>query len=161
MFDQLDGLPLHPLVVHAVVVLAPLAALLSVAHLVSRWRRALRWPIAAIAVVATISAWVATQSGEALERAISSQLEGNPTGELVDEHARLGDRLFIALIVLSVVAVLVVAASRLDRAVVGHLLAVVLAVVAIGVGVLTYQVGDKGARAVWNPTGSVDYSRTN
>ncbi|MDO9377809.1 MAG: hypothetical protein Q7T56_03090 [Nocardioidaceae bacterium] len=161
MFDQLDGLPLHPLVVHAVVALAPLATLLAIAHLVPAWRRVLRWPIVAVSVLGAVSAWVATQSGEALQRAISSQLEGNPTGELVEEHAALGDRLFYALIALSVVALVVALLARADRGALGHLAAVVLAVVAIGVGVLTYQVGDKGARAVWNPTGSVDYSRTN
>jgi hypothetical protein len=42
------GLPLHPLVVHAAVVLTPLAALLVVGSAVlPRWRWLTRWPAGA------------------------------------------------------------------------------------------------------------------
>ena len=68
LFDTVTGLPVHPLVVHAVVVLGPLAALLAVTYVVvPRWRVGLRWPLVLLSVVAAASAFVAEQSGEALE----------------------------------------------------------------------------------------------
>ena len=43
---EINGVPLHPLVVHAVVVFAPLAALFGIAYAVlPNWRWALRWPL--------------------------------------------------------------------------------------------------------------------
>ena len=43
---EINGLPLHPLVVHAVVVLSPLAALGGLLYAaVPRWRWWLRWPL--------------------------------------------------------------------------------------------------------------------
>ncbi|MBA2717478.1 MAG: hypothetical protein H0U51_10575, partial [Propionibacteriales bacterium] len=37
---------------------------------------------------------------------------------------------------------------------------VLLVIAAAGVAFQTYRVGDVGARAVWNPTGEVDYGST-
>ncbi|MGH3425110.1 MAG: DUF2231 domain-containing protein [Nocardioidaceae bacterium] len=158
MFSEIDGLPVHTLVVHAVVVLAPVSALLALGYLVPAWRRALRWPLLVTAVCAAGSAFVARESGEHLKAALADQLAGNATGELVAEHEQLGKRLFIALVVFAGLAVVVVVLARVDRAALVHTGAVLLAVAAIVVGVLTYQTGEKGARAVWNPTGTVDYS---
>ena len=42
---EINGLPLHPLVVHAAVIFGPLAALAALAYLVPRWRLRLRWPM--------------------------------------------------------------------------------------------------------------------
>jgi hypothetical protein len=65
---QFNGLPLHPLVVHIVVVFAPLAGLGGIAYAaVPRWRWWLRWPLVACALVATAGAIVAVQSGQSLE----------------------------------------------------------------------------------------------
>jgi hypothetical protein len=67
MFDTVLGLPVHILVIHAVVVLGPLAGLTAVAYaLRPGWRRVLRWPLAALAALAAASSWVAVLSGEAL-----------------------------------------------------------------------------------------------
>jgi len=62
-------------------------------------------------------------------------------------------------------AVLAVAAFVLTRGsarndVATLVLAVLLVVGAAGVAFQTYRVGDVGARAVWNPTGDVDYGST-
>ena len=46
MFDTIAGLPVHILVIHAVVAFAPLAALLAIGYAVRpAWRRVLRWPV--------------------------------------------------------------------------------------------------------------------
>ncbi len=64
---SINGLPLHPLVVHAVVVLAPLAALTGIAYaLVPRWRWLLRPVLVGLTLVAAGSALVAAASGESL-----------------------------------------------------------------------------------------------
>ena len=83
MFDSIAGLPVHPLVVHAVVVLALLAALLLVTYVLKpAWQRGLQWPLLGLSTIAAISAFVATQSGEALEHRV---------GEPGFDHAARGD----------------------------------------------------------------------
>ena len=50
MFDAIGNMPLHPLVVHAVVVGIPLALLLAVLFALPRFRSQTRWPLAVVAV---------------------------------------------------------------------------------------------------------------
>ena len=48
MFREFNGLPLHVLVIHAVVVLVPLLALFAIAYgVLPRWRHRLDWAVAA------------------------------------------------------------------------------------------------------------------
>ena len=141
MLDLIDGLPIHPLVVHAVVVLLPLAVLGTVVvALVPRWRRPYGPLVLAVAVVATALVPVATSSGEALEKRV-----GDP-----GEHAELGEQLIwfgIALLVV-LVALLVLDRRATRRALVTGV-AVVAVLVALAAAVQVYRVGDSGARAVW------------
>ena len=83
---EVNGLPLHPLVVHAVVVLGPLAALTGLAYaLVPRWRWVLRWPLVALAVVTAVAALAAVAAGEDL---LAARPELEP---LVEEHEGRGE----------------------------------------------------------------------
>lgn len=67
MFDTVFGLPLHTLVVHAVVVLVPLAALGTVAiAAVPAWRARFGVPVLLLTVAAVASVPVAVQSGSAV-----------------------------------------------------------------------------------------------
>lgn len=164
MLGQFQGLPLHALVVHAAVVFAPLTALAGIAFLVPRWRSALRWPLVASAAIATTTMFVAKQSGQALKTALRDQLNGNLTGRLVARHQQLGGELFIALLVLLGLAI-VVTALRPEVSQTGSpsvrlklVLAPLVTVVSVAVLVLTYQTGEAGAKARWNPDGSFDYS---
>lgn len=69
MFDLVAGLPVHPLVVHAAVVLWPLGVLgLLAVLLVPRLRERYGWLVIATVVVGAASILVAKQSGEALAR---------------------------------------------------------------------------------------------
>ncbi|MCX6467463.1 MAG: hypothetical protein NTW05_28360, partial [Pseudonocardiales bacterium] len=62
-----DGLPLHPLVVHAVVVLLPLAALGTVAcALRPSWRAQLAVPTLLVALAGTAAVPVAALAGDQL-----------------------------------------------------------------------------------------------
>jgi len=142
MFDLINGLPLHPLVVHAVVVLLPLAILGTLAIVARpRWRRHYGPLVVGISLVATALVPVATSSGEALEKHV-----GDP-----GSHAQLGDQLiWFALPLLLLVAGLVWADRRRPSARnVLRFLASGAVVAALAAGVQVYRVGDSGARAAW------------
>jgi hypothetical protein len=145
MFDTIGGLPVHVLVVHAVVVLLPLMALVTVAIAVRRrWRSAAPWVVLGNAVVVVLS-YAAKESGEALQRRLSGF-----TPDVAADHGKHGDLVPYFAFALLVAAVLVWLTSRSVRLVP---LAVAVTLVA-GVGSLwwIYLTGESGARAVWGQT---------
>ncbi len=148
MFDLINGLPLHPLVVHAVVVLLPMAALGTIAiALHPSWR--LRYgPLVVLAAAASTALTpVATSSGEALEGRV-----GDP-----GQHAALGDQLIwfaIPLLVLSLALVLAERRHARGRtppgpASIRSLVAAFAVIAALACSFQVYRVGDSGAKAVW------------
>jgi uncharacterized membrane protein len=142
VFDLVNGIPLHPLVVHAVVVLLPLAILGTIAVAAYRpWRATYGPLVVGFAAVAAILVPVATSSGESLEERV-----GDP-----GKHAALGDQLiWFALPLLVLVLLLVVLDRRGRRHGRATTVVAVLAVVAaLAAGVQVYRVGDSGARAAW------------
>jgi hypothetical protein len=146
VFDTTFGLPVHALVIHAVVVLLPLAALgVVLMAAVPRWRPALRWPTLAFAVISVASIPVATRSGRALERRIGSS-------ELIETHAQLGDTMvWFGLAMLVLTAAFVFADRARQRGAVVAGLAV-LAVLASGAAtVQVIRTGHAGTTAVWQP----------
>ncbi|MCI4063954.1 hypothetical protein MRQ36_15695 [Micromonospora sp. R77] len=158
MPDTVNGLPLHPLVVHAVVVLLPLAALGVVALAVRpSWRGRFGVLVVVISALATAAIPVATSSGESLEQRV-----GDP-----GRHAELGDQLlWFALPLLVLAAALVWLHRRAARPVdgttepvrsarpgaLGLVVAVLAVVVAAANLVQVYRVGESGAKAVWGDT---------
>ncbi|MBY8871704.1 hypothetical protein K7640_07600 [Micromonospora sp. PLK6-60] len=151
MFDTVNGLPLHPLVVHAVVVLLPLAALGVLALAVRpAWRGRFGVLVVAVAALATAAIPLATESGESLEHRV-----GDP-----GRHAELGDTLLWYALPLLVVALgLVLLHRRAVRrgdgrrpATLGVVVAVLAVVVAAANLVQVYRVGESGAKAVWGDT---------
>ena len=151
---ELNGVPLHPLVVHAVVVLGPLGALAGLAYaFVPKWRWLLRWPLVVLAVVTAVASFVAVQSGEAL-------LDLRPELEpLVEEHEERGELLrnvALGYAVVSLVAawalggVSALASGKGARETrFGIPVMAVLAVGAVALLVTLFLAGDSGARAVW------------
>lgn len=160
MFDLINGLPVHPLVVHAVVVLLPLAIVGTVLIAVrSSWRATYGPLVLVFAALATVLTPVATSSGEALEKRV-----GDP-----GKHAQLGDQLIWYAIPLLVLLLVLVLLDRLQRRDVtrsrGGLatgVAVLAVVAAVACGVQVYRVGDSGARSAWGdrvssaPSSSLD-----
>ncbi|MFT4262647.1 MAG: hypothetical protein QM572_04650 [Nocardioides sp.] len=143
MFDSIDGIPLHPLVVHAVVVLLPLAVLGTVAVVVvPPWRRRFGWLLVGCTAVATVLIPVATQSGEALEKWV-----GDP-----GEHAKLGEQLIWFALPLLVLDVLLVVLSGRGHRVLTGFVAVLALAASVAAGVQVYRVGDSGARSAWEGT---------
>lgn len=159
MFGEFNGLPIHALVVHAAVILTPVAAVLGFGLWLPRWRMALRWPLVAVAAVATVTVFVARQSGEVLETSLGDQLKDNVTGDVVDRHEELAERLWIALLIyLMIVIAVALLLPRLQNPLALQGLAASVTVVAIIVAVLVFQTGEAGSKARWNPDGSFDYS---
>jgi hypothetical protein len=113
-----------------------------------------------VAVVAVLATFVARESGEAL-RAVGGQGAtglGGPVADLIEEHQQAATVLFILVIAYAVVAVAALVVTRTSvTSTPAHGLAAVLVVVALVMSFWSYRVGDLGARAVWNPTGTVDY----
>src|ERR687886_560050 len=64
VFDQVNGLPVHALVLHAAVVFIPLLALgAGLYAVVPRWRVHTGWATLLLAIVAPVCAFVARESG--------------------------------------------------------------------------------------------------
>ena len=93
MFDYILGLPMHPLIIHAVVVLVPLSALVAIAFAVRPdWRHVLRWPVAVGGLISGVTAFVAAESGEELQRRVSQVRASTTDFDLLAEHVEWGDR---------------------------------------------------------------------
>lgn len=151
---EINGIPAHPLVVHAAVVLVPLAALAAIALVVPRWRAAARWPALVLAVLAALAVQAAVLTGENLEET------RGPRSPLIHDHSEWAERLLIlwyVTAVLVVVAFLVLPHVRRATgdvrpgrvAVLEKPLVVVLPLLAVAAIVLVVLTGDLGAQSVW------------
>jgi hypothetical protein len=173
MFDTINGLPVHALVLHAAVVLMPLMALVTIAFTIRpRWRPGLPWAV--LGNLAALGAvYVSAESGGELQARLSAQ-----AGSVVaKDHGELGSLLpnfAIAMVVASVLAYLLVGRTGRGRSArqsnshrewetveyepAGASLPAVILAVALVVGAgaaataWTYRVGDSGAKAVWEDT---------
>lgn len=156
MFDEIFGLPAHALIVHAAVMLVPLAALVSIAYAVlPRFRRYLAWAVVALAVGAPAAVFAAKESGEALKaRRFSGDLPETITGRIA-EHEQLGNPLLLSTLGLGAVALLLVFVSARsggrsgDGRTLGAVLSVVAVAVALVAGFYAVRAGHTGAVAVW------------
>ncbi|HEX3221861.1 MAG TPA: DUF2231 domain-containing protein [Nocardioides sp.] len=155
---EFNGLPLHPLVVHVVVVFAPLAALTGIVYAVRpAWRWWLRWPLVISAVIAAGAGVLAAYSGYSLEHMRDLQQLAS-----VRTHQHRGSILRWLLLAFLVPAGLAawflggpsaVASgwgSRDGRNGTAALaLQVFLVLASIVVLVWVFLTGDSGARAIW------------
>ena len=152
---EINGLPLHPLIIHAAVVFVPLAATSAILFAVPKWRWLLRWPTLVLSVSSLVFVQVSIMSGENLKKT-----RGLDTPQ-IDTHEEWGERLRIAMIVLTILAVLAVWAFGYVTRVTGGSdreppvpalekpLMVVLPLAGLATLVLVFLTGDAGARAVW------------
>ena len=153
MLDTVFGLPAHPLIVHATVVVIPTAAVaLLLAALWPRFRQWAGWGPAALGVLALVLTPLSTSSGESLEHRIGHT-------PLVEDHARLADMMIWWTLPLAVLALAgywlhrtgrLTSIGRAARTVV----VVLSVVVAVGALVQVVLIGHSGAEAAWSGTGS-------
>lgn len=157
------GLPLHVLLVHAMLVLTPLVCLALI--VVSAWpaaRRVLWIPVLIAAAVLLPLGLVTIEAGKWLEARV-------PEAPLIQEHTAKGEGIIPWLIAILVVAVLVSAWAVIEllarrrggqdgapqrpgrgiRIAVGVVLTLASLAVAAGTTWTIVQIGESGSRAVW------------
>lgn len=155
---EFNGLPVHPLIVHVVVVFAPLAGLGGILYaVVPRWRWLLRWPLVFTAVVAAAAGVVAVRSGLDLER--QRHLQSLPELAVHAHRGRILRWLLLAFLVPTGLAAWLLggpsplvsgAGGRETRSrPLGVVVAALLVVGAVAVLVSVFLTGDAGARTLW------------
>jgi hypothetical protein len=154
------GLPMHVLLVHAVLVLVPLVVLLLV--VVGAWpaaRRVLWLPVLIAAIGLLPLTLVTVEAGKWLQQRV-------PTAPLLEVHTGRGEGLVpwvIGLLVVAVAAAVWAVAEMLGRrrdarlpraAVIAASAVLTLAALGVGFGALwtLVQIGESGSRAVWEGT---------
>jgi hypothetical protein len=144
------GLPAHALLVHAVVVLAPLTAALEIlCALVPAARRRLVWLVLAFAAAVMVVTPLTVAAGEWLY----DQSPQHPA--ILEVHQERGEwatYLAAALLVVAVaIAVLhwMETRSESPKRVVAIVVAVLAVVVGVGTTVGIVRIGDSGAQSVW------------
>lgn len=143
---EINGLPLHPLVVHAAAVFGSLAALAAILYVVfPRWRAQGRWPMVVVALLGVGSIVAAYYTGNNFYGSRPPEIRSAPQ---VLTHQHLGRQLFWISLGFGVVAI--VAGWLANRTgALRVLLDVLLAAGAVVMMVWVIRTGDAGARAVW------------
>ena len=146
----ITGIPAHALLVHAIVVLAPLVAVLEM--LCAVWpaaRRRFVWLVLALAAVTLVLTPLTTSAGDWLYN------QQQQPSDILITHANRGQWMIAfsaALLVVAIaLAVLHWVEGRSDKR--RTVATVVVAIVAVAVGVSSIvgvvRIGDAGAEAVW------------
>lgn len=155
--EELFGLPAHPLVVHAAVVLLPLAAVATlVCAAIPRARRPFALITLGLALVATVAVGLAQGSGEELEEQVDET-------ELVEEHTEQGERVLpwaIGVVVAATAVAAIPIVSRRRPSVPSRTVTAVVVAVSLVAGVgatwTVVDVGHSGAKATWDDVGAED-----
>jgi hypothetical protein len=157
-----SGLPAHPLFVHVPVILIPTAVVAALV-LMARpdWFGRYGIALCLVAIVAMSSVFLTMQAGAALNGAL--HLHGE-AATLISEHSQAAHILAIVFTAFTAVLILTFAAYRISGGrptglgVADRLLApratfkalrILLVVLALGAGFMTFRTGDLGAKAVW------------
>lgn len=147
---EIMGLPLHPLVVHAVVVLVPLSALGGLAISIFGWARKRYGSLVVVgSFAAAVSTLVAQQAGEALYASMPQH------SAAVERHASIGGGLLLwAILLFAGCLAVFLAQVMIDRGqphgrlavIIGGAVTVVSAVVSL---VQVIRIGHAGSTAAW------------
>ena len=149
--NVVNGLPGHVLLVHFLVVLAPLTALLEI--VCALWPAARRgqllWLTLILAVVVTVLTPITINAGGWLY-----DLRRNPD-PILREHAERGETMIYFSVALLVAAIALVAFRFAERRThkLGLAIRIIVAIMVLAVGVSSmiqiYRIGDAGAQSVW------------
>ncbi|GIF43555.1 hypothetical protein Axi01nite_78660 [Actinoplanes xinjiangensis] len=155
VLDQVNGLPVHVLVLHAAVIFVPLLALGAIVYgFAAALRPRIGWAVALLAVVAPVAALITKLSGTEFYNRLLSAESVSPKGkEILDGHMSNGTTTFWLTLALGVLSlILVVLTARNPRAL-PKIVDLAFAVVLLVLGGLSawylYETGDSGATAVW------------
>lgn len=143
LFDLVLGLPVHPLIIHVVVVFLPLFSLVLIALFIFKPLREKYGLIVQIGLgIAFVSSFIAEQSGEALSLRVGTPIK----------HADLGEKLVplaFALFVSSLIWFYLQRNSKKFKDLFINIFGIISIVLAIASIVMTYLVGHSGAEASW------------
>ncbi len=152
MPNDFYGLPLHPLIVHATVVMIPLAVLTVI--LSAAWPRFRTWagPLpAGLSLVGLVLVPLSTSTGETLEKYVEETA-------LLEKHTEMAEGLLpwmIALFVLAAAGYLIHRRSTSGQSLGRGLttaVAVLSIVAALGAAVQVARIGHSGASSAWDDT---------
>ncbi len=159
MPNDFYGLPLHPLIVHATVVIIPLAAVtVLLSALWRRFRVWAGWLPAGLSLIGLILVPLSTSTGETLERHVARS-------KLLEEHTHLADGLLPWMIGLTVFALVGYAIHRRDahgqttRKLLSVAVAALAVVAVVGTTVQVARIGHSGAKAAWADTNMTSSQR--
>lgn len=154
------GLPAHPLVVHAAVVLVPVAAVgFAATAWRPAWRRSYGIPVLTLAFAGALFAFLADQSGGPLEHNVRDAARAAGTRARFGDHPEQGQAAYLwAVFFLVAVGVVFVADRwgerlRLPKWAPGGLYAVALLPALVAVLTMV-AAGHSGAQLVWKDVGS-------
>jgi len=149
--NVVNGMPAHVLLLHFVVVLAPLTALLEI--VCGLWPAARRghllWLTLMLATVTMLLTPITINAGQWLY-----DLRTNPSS-ILREHAERGSAMIYFSVALLAVAVVLVALRLVERRSDKRRLVIhtIVGIMALAVGISStvqiYRIGDAGAQSVW------------
>ena len=140
------GLPLHPLIIHAVVVLVPLSALGVIFLLVfPRFAPTFSPLILILLITSTVAGFIAENSGQSLSNRVGYPGDHAEQGERLAKLILLFTLLYITWFVIYRKSIKFKAADKLLK----NSLNVLLLLTAIASTTLTFIVGHSGAKASW------------
>jgi hypothetical protein len=156
------GLPAHPLFVHVPVIAIPTTVVAALSFVAKpAWFSRYGIALALAAIVAMSSIFLTMQAGAALEAAL--HLQGH-AAQLISEHSQAAHILafvyvgFTAILILTFAALrisggrptgLALVDSPLSSLSVYRSLRVLLVLLSLAAGYMTFRTGDLGAKAVW------------
>jgi hypothetical protein len=144
-----NGLPAHVLLVHFIVVLAPLTAVLAI--VCTFWpaaRQRLVWLVLALAVITAVLTPMTIDAGEWL-----AKRKGR--SQLLHAHTALGDTMAYFSVALVAAAALIAfvhlreARGKTLKPIARWLIAAVVVIASVATTAQVYRIGDSGAKATW------------
>lgn len=144
-----NGLPAHVLLVHFVVVLAPLTAVL--AALCAIWpaaRRRLVWLVLALAAACVVLTPLTAEAGEWLTGRVDASRSLQAHVALGDSMIYFSAALLVAAVLLAIIHVRAEGGKALNPIAV-VVVSIFVLVAAVSTTVQVYRIGDSGAQAVW------------
>jgi uncharacterized membrane protein len=157
-----SDLPAHPLFVHVPVVLIPCTLVAAVLFMVKpEWFARYGIALAVVSIVAMSSIFLTMQAGAALRAELNLQ---GQAANLISQHSHAAHILAIVYVAFTATLIVTFAALRISGGmptglgVVDRLLSppsafgalrVLLVLLALGAGYMTFRTGDLGAKAVW------------
>jgi uncharacterized membrane protein len=158
VYLRIGGIPLHPLIIHAVVVFVPLLIIGAIVYaFVPRVRGRIAWAVVALAIIAPISALLAKLTGQNLRTHLINEHFGGPIITKINQHMGYGNMTLWFTIALGVVTLAIVGylwrvvPAGGSESVAARAVGVVLTI-ALGAatGYYVFRTGDTGAHIVWS-----------